>query len=202
MDRTQRGITNRWPGPRGGRLRGERGAAITEAAIIAPWFFLLVFGILEFGLAFKDRLSLDTASEYGARMGAIQGSSLSSDLLLLRDTEHFIEVADNVEDVRIVVFRADGPDDEPSDLCRGGTPVPGECNVYAVGDADDDSAFGCTPASLDTSWCPSSRDDTAAGADYLGVWIRAQHPYLTGLFGEAVSLTATSIARIEPQEYS
>jgi Flp pilus assembly protein TadG len=34
------------------RTSGDRGAALVEMAIVAPLLILLVFGILEFGLAF------------------------------------------------------------------------------------------------------------------------------------------------------
>ena len=38
-----------------GRARDERGASLIEAAIILPVVILIVFGIIEFGLALKDR---------------------------------------------------------------------------------------------------------------------------------------------------
>ena len=37
---------------------GDRGAAVVEMAVVVPVFILLVFGMLEFGLAFKDKLAM------------------------------------------------------------------------------------------------------------------------------------------------
>ncbi len=184
------------------RVRGDRAAVLTETAIIAPVFFLLVFGIIEFGLAFRDRLSIDSATQYGARMGAIQGDGLAADRELLRAAIHYVDIADSSENVRIVVFKATAPGDLPSSSCQAGIPVAGECNVYSMTSADDETDFGCAAGTLDLNWCPTSRDVTDVGADYVGVWIRAEHPFLTGLFGDTMVLTASTVTRIEPQVYS
>ena len=37
-----------------GRCSGDRGAALVEAALVSPLFFLVLFGVLEFGGAFRD----------------------------------------------------------------------------------------------------------------------------------------------------
>ncbi|MGQ0833075.1 MAG: TadE/TadG family type IV pilus assembly protein, partial [Microthrixaceae bacterium] len=42
----------------GGRGKRDRGAALVEFAIIMPIFFLLVFGIIEFGWAFFQLLDV------------------------------------------------------------------------------------------------------------------------------------------------
>ena len=58
---------------RGGRrrqqARSERGTTIVEAAFALPLFFLLVLGVLWFGLAFSSYQSIVTAAREGARFG-------------------------------------------------------------------------------------------------------------------------------------
>lgn len=58
---------------RGGRRRqhacSETGTTIVEAALALPLFFLLVLGIIWFGLAFSSYQSLVTAAREGARYG-------------------------------------------------------------------------------------------------------------------------------------
>ena len=44
------------------RQDNERGAALVEMALVTPLLVLLVFGILEFGLAFRDRLTVSNAT--------------------------------------------------------------------------------------------------------------------------------------------
>ena len=58
-------------------------------------------------------------------------------------------------------------------------------------------------AASDRWWCPTVRKSAQTGAngppDYVGVFIRIKHPYITGLFGSSILMTKTSIIKIEPQ---
>jgi hypothetical protein len=49
---------------------GETGQGLTEFTIVMPVFLLLLVGMLEFGLAFSDRLTMSDATREGARIGA------------------------------------------------------------------------------------------------------------------------------------
>ena len=40
----------------------------------------------------------------------------------------------------------------------------------------------------------------ALGNDYLGVWVKARHPMLTGFFGTVLTMTDDAVMRLEPQE--
>lgn len=57
--------------PRGAR----RGAAVTEFAIVAPVFFLMVVGFLEFGRALMVQQVLINASRVGARQASTTGAT-------------------------------------------------------------------------------------------------------------------------------
>ena len=58
------------------RLRHQDGASAVEMALIAPLLFMLVFGIIGFGLAFLQVQSVRTAVREGGRAGAV-GASVS-----------------------------------------------------------------------------------------------------------------------------
>lgn len=60
---------------RRGRVRGEDGAAAVEFAIVASLFFLLVFGIIDFGFAFHSWNNTANAAREGARKGAVDSST-------------------------------------------------------------------------------------------------------------------------------
>ncbi|MEO8424046.1 MAG: TadE family protein [Actinomycetota bacterium] len=60
---------------RRGRVRGEDGAAAVEFAIVATLFFMLVFGIIDFGFAFHSWNNTANAAREGARRGAVESSS-------------------------------------------------------------------------------------------------------------------------------
>jgi Flp pilus assembly protein TadG len=53
------------------RGRGQRGAAVVEFAIVGPVLFLLIFGLIDFGLVFNDYLAVRNGVQNGARLGAV-----------------------------------------------------------------------------------------------------------------------------------
>lgn len=56
----------------GGRLAsGERGASAVEFAIIASLLIMLVFGIIQFGIAYHRQQGLEAAAREGARTASI-----------------------------------------------------------------------------------------------------------------------------------
>ena len=55
--------------------RKHRGAAVVEFAIIAPLFFLLIFGIVEFGRMVMVQQILTNASREGARRAIIESAT-------------------------------------------------------------------------------------------------------------------------------
>ena len=51
--------------------KDENGGTLSEFAIIGPFLFLLLFGIIEFGLLLHDRAIIINASREGARAGIV-----------------------------------------------------------------------------------------------------------------------------------
>jgi Flp pilus assembly protein TadG len=56
----------------------RRGAAVTEFAIVAPVFFMMVIGFIEFGRALMVQQVLINASRVGARMATTTGATSSA----------------------------------------------------------------------------------------------------------------------------
>lgn len=56
------------------KLRREDGAAAVEFALIVGVLAMLIFGMLQFGLAFFELQNLRAATREGARIGSVQGS--------------------------------------------------------------------------------------------------------------------------------
>jgi len=63
---------------RGARLRGDDGAVLVEFAIIVPIFFLLIFGIMEFGWAFFQKIDVRGGANEGARLVAVNYKTTAS----------------------------------------------------------------------------------------------------------------------------
>ncbi len=139
--------------PAPGRTRradGDQGAALVEFSFIAPLFLLLLLGILEFGLVFRDDITITDSVNDAARSGAIAGPNwgaldddpppVSGSPTVLADaTADFVTVkrlrqglgripVDWVK--RIVIFKAGdptlgNPEDQLSSACTSGTGTSG-----------------------------------------------------------------------------
>ena len=200
-----------------GLLRGrERGAALVETAVITPLFFLLLMGVFEFGLLFRNNLTTNNAAHQGVRAASVSGDRPESDFLVLRSIEHGLEAMDLDDLDFVVVFRASGPDDTvpPSCLVASQTMVVGNpsapaCNRYVPSDLNlelDDALgndlgnFRCATSAVDRYWCPVDRETTiGSGIEYVGVHVQTTHHYLTGVLGGSKTLTETRILRLEPE---
>jgi Flp pilus assembly protein TadG len=53
------------------KVKAERGAAAVEFALIAPLLFMLIFGIIQFGLAWSQKEVFIQAAREGARYAAV-----------------------------------------------------------------------------------------------------------------------------------
>lgn len=92
--------------------------------------------------------------------------------------------------------------------------APGGAFAMATGDAAQPATFyfGCTGASdpnkVDCNWSPrdrkvqiSPRGSPVLKPDYLGVYIRAKHSYITGVLGKTLTVTESGITLLEPDSY-
>jgi Flp pilus assembly protein TadG len=59
------------------RERRRRGAAIVEFAIVAPLFFMLILGIIEFGRMVMVQQIITNAAREGARVGVLSNATTS-----------------------------------------------------------------------------------------------------------------------------
>lgn len=53
------------------KIRAERGQTMTEFALVAPMLIVLVFGVIQFGIAFNNYMTLTDAARAAARKGAV-----------------------------------------------------------------------------------------------------------------------------------
>ena len=193
------------------RQAGDRGAALVEAAFITPVFALLIFGILEFGLTFRDYLTVANVSRDSARGASAFGDGLYTDYNVIQIAKQSSKGFRPNEIRRLVIFDAGSVNgsilnsSHPAHGClTAGNGIAGVCNVYRSSDLyRPKSDFGCrTDLALDRFWCPTTREVRASGPpDYVGVYILARHDFITGLFGPGMDLSDEIIMRIEPQDF-
>ncbi len=171
------------------RRRHSRAQAMVEFALIAPLFFTLIFGVVEFSLIHTAINIVNFAAKDAARLGSLLGrtdATVDSQMVTeIRTRTGGIIVATVT---RIEIFKADAAGNP---VIVAGNPVE---YVYDV----QGNNIGTT------TWPVNQRNDTLLDADYLGVRISYNYTYLTGFIagaGSTLALTATSVQRIEPQDY-
>jgi len=187
------------------RFRGDCGAIMAEAALITPFFIVMIFGILEFGGLFRDYLTLSNTATVATRQAAIAADSTDADGEILGAIGKASGAVPRYEIELIVIWHATGPTDTVPATCKAGTPVAGTapnytgaCNVYKNTGTqwwtyNSSNLNTCTGASPQQYWCPTVRktavkDNGGAGPDYLGVYIQLKHPWITGLFGSTITI--------------
>jgi Flp pilus assembly protein TadG len=79
------------------KLQGERGASAVEFAIIAPLLVILVFGIIQFGIAFLHIQTLRSAVREGGRMAAVGGTVQEVQTKTAGSSLGYIQAASDVQ---------------------------------------------------------------------------------------------------------
>ncbi|MBT8216416.1 MAG: pilus assembly protein [Acidimicrobiia bacterium] len=92
------------------RSTEDEGAVLIEFAIVIGLFFLLVFGMVDFGLAINTKTQLTNAGREGARLGTVNLDPTAVE-------NRIREVADNLDQaILTVTIECQQPDDTP---CSG-----------------------------------------------------------------------------------
>lgn len=170
--------------------RRRRGQALVEFALVAPLFFLLFFGFIEFALISASIAAYNFAAKEGARVGSLLGRTDGTvDTQILNSVNSHVAGIVMAKPIKLEIYKSD---------VAGDYILPG--NSSAIEDAYTFSSSSWTVQ----TWLPNTRDDTLVNADYLGVKITYQYTYLTAFVSggnSSLQLTANSVQRIEPQDY-
>ncbi|MGE0879891.1 MAG: TadE/TadG family type IV pilus assembly protein [Acidimicrobiia bacterium] len=196
-------------GSRTSRRRGDAGTAVVEAAIVAPVFFLLLLALLEYGLVFKDKMSVNNGANAAARQASANGSDALADYSILVSARNDLSALDRAVD-RIVVFKATSREEAVPAACLGVSTatlpagIAGLCNVYnasaltrAKTDFGFDAIYRPDGDLLDKYWAPTSRLDSAGTTEYIGVYVEATHVNLTGILPSDVVMKSTIVVPYE-----
>ncbi len=203
------------------RFRDESGAALVEFAMVAVVLLMIVFGIVEFGLAFRDRLTMANSSQGSSRIAAALGNDAAADyesLLALAQSLETLPSA-GIGIVKAVdIYEADGNGDPmsgcPGAKCNHYVYDPGHtltCDWNPCPDPDNFEGWG-------GAWVPGApiggggRDDALPGLAVVAIRVEFAHSWMTtgllplpnvdcdGMPG-ATCWYDTAIQRLEPQVF-
>lgn len=191
-----------------GRLRptrrptssSEDGATLVEFAMVIPILLLILIGIAEIGLYFKNFLTVSYASREGARVAAFAGDSADADCQILTALGEMLGTADLDSVERVDIFVA----------TQAGNQTAGATNTATLKDGGDPSVCH-EPSEPEDGWFrtvalpATSRQVTAGGdpLDIIGVRIVFTHGWATGFppFSGTASIDETTIMRLEPEAF-
>ena len=182
------------------RKRRERGATIVEAAIVYGLLFLALFAVIEFGLGFKNWLSVSHASREGARAGATYGSNPRADIQILNDVSATLAPASIADGLVVRIFEPGGQSTtytySPGTGCGSTStpPLPGCCDWLPCPEPFRDNYT--VP-----NWNPANRDDSAPFTDRIAVEVQFTHVWVTGFFSPDADFTVVTDFAIEPQVF-
>lgn len=185
---------------------GDRGAVIIEFAIVAPLLILLVFGIFEFGNAWRQVGAVERATQQGARTAASMANHRFADYEALRAIDTATRGLSGVTVEQVVIFNASSGSGEVPAGCLSGS-VSGVCNTYSGAQVRNPSPGGFSggntsapscAGSVDAAWCPLGRSRLQASIVRIGVHIRLTYEPVTGLLPGNVQLERTAVYQIDP----
>lgn len=189
-----------------GKHQRERGAVLVEMAFMLPVLVLLIFGSLEFGLIFKERLTIASAASSAARTGATMGTRAAADFRILEALEAGLygQVDAGVL-ISVDIFKAD-PVTGAKDLGAynryvyvGGS----GCKWTPCPDPDNFVAYGAPSLWGDPSNRDTSLDSGGAGLDVLGLEITYQHTAVTNILPALNrNFTERALVRLEPDVFT
>ena len=175
--------------------RGDRGAVAVEMAIVVPVLVLLAFGMLEFGLAFTNKLAMSHAVNQATRHATVLGTDDYADIEILDALD--AGLSGNVGAIKhVLIFKAN-PSGTPLVWDRY-TPIDGTACGW---DPCPDPGLGPPIYGSPSDYEPCSRDIKIGDGkvDTIGVQVAYTHTWITGVLGlPPQTWRETARARLEP----
>jgi Flp pilus assembly protein TadG len=172
------------------RLRGDRqrGAVLVEAAVIFPLLIFIVLAIVEYALAYRNSLTVSSSTRAGARTASALARNANFDDDAVDSVAVALTALPKARWQEVWVYQADGTTGLP------------------VGSTDFSSCTTCVRYAWDgTAWTPvqetwdfGDQNACPGEAEYVGVYVKARHEYVTKLFGAGRTLSEHTVMRFEP----
>ncbi len=183
---------------------------MVEAALITPLVMLMLFGIIEFGLLFRDELSASRATRESARTVAAAPRDADYDDAAIAAVDESLGALSPGDGDEVVLFKAavdegtgrplDHPIDDPDPISTCET----SCLRWEYQDDawQPDLSKPGWPANPSDPGTGEQQNACAGEQDYFGVYVSINHAFLTpligDLFGGDFDVSDMTIMRLEP----
>jgi hypothetical protein len=162
-----------------------------EAALVMPIFVLLIFGTLEFGMFFKDWLAVSNSVRAGVRIASAEPRLATYAEHAAQNVAREAAALDmgHVEELWVYKAESDGTP-------VGGAGGFGACTVCVKYTwSPSASSFVQKPGA---SWYHLDQNACYGKGDSVGVYLRYEHPTVTKLFLDDVTIGDHAVMRLEP----
>lgn len=179
------------------RRHDERGVTLTEFALLFGLLLMLAIGAFEYGMVFRDSLTVSTAAREAGRVAASTANYGDADCVILEAAAGALQSLETGVIDEIHIYKSDA---------SGSYPGVGAFNRRY-------KPYGTTGVKLTcgsgiewqvlpggASWAPGLRVNTQGDADWIGVRINYDHNWFTGFlwWNGSFALSDDSVFRIEP----
>ena len=187
----------------------DRGAVAVEAALIVPLILLpLIFGTIEFTLLLRDYVAASSMVRAGARIASAEPHAgqdpllpavpiFANDAMLTIQREGSAMPKDNIKELWVYKANSGGFPDSRTDFSG--------CTNSCVRFKWDPVANKFNYIPLSGSWVASSVNACAGKnssgveqGDYVGVYLKANHKALIGIFGQGWAVSDYAVMKFEP----
>jgi Flp pilus assembly protein TadG len=198
------------------RVRGDRGGAVLELALVVPLLSVLVLGLIEFGTVWRQDNVLIRSVQSAARTGATQGTDRFADYNALRSINASLANLQRAEIERVVIYKATTADGAVPAACKtaavaddlAARGVADTCNIYSARQVAYTgnvlTAFGglasCSASAWDRFWCPTERGrgTPTSDPDYLGMYVKLRYTPITGIVSSPETMETDVVYRLDP----
>jgi len=181
----------------------ERGAALVEFALVVILMMTLIFGIVEFSLAWSVKSQAQAAVRAGGRSASAMTKSDNLTVNAAQAVGSALKAVDESEPECVMIYRV-GPSDS-------GTPPSGDsCLATSCSKFEWDPVAKqfTTDSDLGPGWTKANQRNNCdvsdpSQFDQVGVYVKVRHPYIAiqnfvpGM-GNEVVLDPHSVFRLEP----
>lgn len=177
---------------------GDKGTAVVEFSVVFGLLLVICLGAFEYGMAFRDWLSVTVSAREGARVGASASAYGQADCVILEAAAGALQSLESGTLEEVHIYRSDSSGSYPG----SNSPFNRRYSPFQTGDPNLVACAGSNwnAEHLGGNWDPSNRTNTGTNADWIGVRVEFDRQWITDFlwFSGTASYADDAIFRMEP----
>ena len=176
---------------------GEKGTTLIEFSLIFAFLMMIALGAYEYGMAFRDWLSVTVATREGGRVAASAANNGDADCVILEAATGALQSFQTGQVEFVHIYKSD---------VSGSYPVSNSyTRIYWPSTPADLDLIACqgstwVAVNLGSNWDPEDRVNDTGTADWIGVRVEFRHTWQTNFlwWNGTVDWDDDAVFRMEP----